>query len=172
MLDSCGARLRKFSPQISRIHRAWAHDMTCVVTSRTRLEEDLRCVGVSQDLTEEVAKAVWDARQESALRSLSGLPCTKARGRRSCRTNTSCHVTSVAVNPYTRRCFILRYMALGALLVPEMQWIPRCDRAGVPPLEPLCGLCQNAYNNLYFERNVKACGTSRSQIMAHLRRTM
>ena len=46
------------------IENIWAHGMTYVVTSRTRLEENLCCIGVPpQDLAENVATTVWDARQ-------------------------------------------------------------------------------------------------------------
>ena len=47
------------------LENIWAHGMTYVVTFRTRLEENLCCIGVPpQDLAENVATAVWDARQE------------------------------------------------------------------------------------------------------------
>ena len=47
------------------LENIWAHGMAYVVTSRTRLEEDLRCIGVPpRDVAEEVAKVVWDARED------------------------------------------------------------------------------------------------------------
>ena len=47
------------------LENIWAHGMAYVVTSRTRFEEELRCIGVPpRDLAADVAKAVWDAREE------------------------------------------------------------------------------------------------------------